>query len=511
MGRLRKRPHNDIGRRNKYPRKKDVDVENENVIENEEPNEMDGENMYNRIRAMRDKEASEMKTLGENTINNVQTYINDINSTIEEAREFEDEKYEYLGAVYSLNDLTKLSVFDILKRGKVPYVWVVDRNIFMYYVNGIWSDDKTIKDWVVVYKDDDLALKTFNGEVRMLLFKDIEDIEMDNNKIANILSIVSGINVDVVENVIECVENGWEPEAIMNLNDGEIANDLVLEDIERIIEDYNYWNNLGFNRVQVDYDLEVEDDEDEVDLVELVTDNQEGVNVEEVAPLLQTMNMAEIYNEIVEERNQQEEDESLEFIENEEIPFNAENENYDELIFDDLIFDEDLFDDEIEFNEDDELDLDDEIEFDEDEIEFNEDDFVYEDELEDVVEEVNENAVPQMNVAVVADLYASGYILATNREGSLIPAIFNKVDDIPLNDMTNISEAELVMDDTLGSDKPVFEDQDLLAILKVRVSALMNLQNSEGEYVFKDDKCLNNVLDKLTEAQMWLELWTKLN
>ena len=476
MGRLRKKQNKNIGRQNKYYKRE------EDVILNEEnKNKVDGDDVYNKIRAMREQEASELKDLNQTTINNVQTYIHDMNNTIEEVREFEDDKYEYLGAVYSLNELTKLSVIDILKKGKVPYVWVVDRNLFMYYVNGIWSDDKTVKDWVVVYKDEDLALKSFEGEVRMLLFKDIEDINMDNRKIANILSIVSGLNVDLVENIIECVENGWEPEAIYNLNDGEISNELELEDVERIAEDYNYWTNLGFNRVQVDYKLEVEDDDADIELVELVTDNQQELDVENVTQALQTMDMAEIYNEIVQERSQQEDEN--------EVPFNGEDDDFDELFLDD---------DELEV-EDDELD------FEDDELDFEDD------ELEDVVEEVNENAVPQMNVAVVADLYASGYILATNREGSDIPAIFNKIDDIPLNDMTNISEAELVMDDTLGSDKPVFEDQDLLAILKVRVSALMNLQNSEGEYVFKDDKCLNNVLDKLTEAQMWLELWTKLN
>ena len=71
--------------------------------------------------------------------------------------------------------------------------------------------------------------------------------------------------------------------------------------------------------------------------------------------------------------------------------------------------------------------------------------------------------------------------------------------------------AELVMDDTLGSDNVVFEDQDLLAILKIRISALLDMKNEDGVQLFKDDKCLNNVLDKLTEAQMWLDLWTKLN
>ena len=75
----------------------------------------------------------------------------------------------------------------------------------------------------------------------------------------------------------------------------------------------------------------------------------------------------------------------------------------------------------------------------------------------------------------------------------------------------NVNVPRLVLDDTLGTDEVVFEDQDLLAILKVRIAALLDLQNDAGEYVFKDDKCLNNVLDKLTEAQMWLDLWTKLN
>ena len=509
MGRLRKKYNTNIGRQNKYyKREKDV------ILNEENKNKVDGDDVYNKIRAMREQEASELKDLNQNTINNVQTYINDMNNTIEEVREFkeyivakqEDDNYEYLGAVYSLNELTKLSVINILKKGKVPYVWVVDRNLFMYYVNGIWSDDKTVKDWVVVYKDEDLALKSFEGEVRMLLFKDIEDINMDNRKIANILSIVSGLNVDLVENIIECVEDGWEPEAIYNLNDGEISNELELEDVERIAEDYNYWINLGFNRVQVDYKLEVEDDDADIELVELVTDNQQELDVENVAQALQTMDMAEIYNEIVQERSKQEEEI--------EVPFNGEDDDFDELFLDD---DEMIYeDDELDF-EDDEMELDfedDEMELDEDdELDFEDDDIMeIFDELENE-ELVQENVEPQVNMSVATDLYASGYLIVTTREGSDIPAIFGKVDNLNLDGATQdtLDIAELVMDDTLGSDNVVFEDQDLLAILKIRISALLDMKNEDGVQLFKDDKCLNNVLDKLTEAQMWLDLWTKLN
>ena len=497
MGRLRKKQNTNIGRQNKhYKRGEDV------ILNEENKNKVDGDDVYNKIRAMRDQEASELKDLNQTTINNVQTYINDMNNTIEEVREFEDDKYEYLGAVYSLNDLTKLSVIDILKKGKVPYVWVVDRNLFMYYVNGIWSDDKTVKDWVVVYKDEDLALKSFEGEVRMLLFKDIEDINMDNRKIANILSIVSGLNADLVENIIECVENGWEPEAIYNLNDGEISNELELEDVERIAEDYNYWTNLGFNRVQVDYKIEVEDDDADIELVELVTDNQQELDVENVAQALQTMDMAEIYNEIVQERSQQEDEN--------EVPFNGEDDDFDELFLDD---DEIIYeDDELDF-EDDEMELDeDEIPY-YDDLEFEDDDIMeIFDELENE-ELVQENVEPQVNMSVATDLYASGYLIVTTREGSDIPAIFGKVDNLNLDGATpdTLDIVELVMDDTLGTDNVVFEDQDLLAILKIRISALLDMKNEDGVQLFKDDKCLNNVLDKLTEAQMWLDLWTKLN
>ena len=279
MGRQRKRDNFNIGRQRKYGYKnhiddkdqyvEDIPVEEpiEDMVEENEVDMTEGEAMYNKIRAIREMEAEKMKTLNQNTVNNVNTYINDINRTIDEAKEFEDDQYEYVGAVYSLSDLSKLSVIEVLHRQKVPYVWVVDRNIFMYYVNGIWSDDKTVKDWVVVYKDDDLALKSFNGEVRMLLFKDIEDIYMDNNKIANILAAVSNLDAEVVENVIECVENGWSAEAIYNLNDGEVSDVISLEDVERIAADYQYWTNLGFNRVQVDYDFEVEDDNEDINLM----------------------------------------------------------------------------------------------------------------------------------------------------------------------------------------------------------------------------------------------------
>ena len=513
MGRQRKRDNFNIGRQRKYGYKnhiddkdqyvEDIPVEEpiEDMVEENEVDMTEGEAMYNKIRAIREMEAEKMKTLNQNTVNNVNTYINDINRTIDEAKEFEDDQYEYVGAVYSLSDLSKLSVIEVLHRQKVPYVWVVDRNIFMYYVNGIWSDDKTVKDWVVVYKDDDLALKSFNGEVRMLLFKDIEDIYMDNNKIANILAAVSNLDAEVVENVIECVENGWSAEAIYNLNDGEVSDVISLEDVERIAADYQYWTNLGFNRVQVDYDFEVEDDNEDINLVELVTEEQEELNVEEVAPLLQTMDIAEIYNEIVEERNQQE-------VVDDEAPFNEVVENFED---DEVEFVED----EVPFNEVDFNELDnDEVEFVDDEVDFNEDELEFDDEMYEPNDEVvQENVAPQVKVSLITDVYSSGYLVTTVREGSAIPAIYEKVMDLSVfeDNSNNVNVPRLVLDDTLGTDEVVFEDQDLLAILKVRIAALLDLQNDAGEYVFKDDKCLNNVLDKLTEAQMWLDLWTKLN
>jgi hypothetical protein len=349
---------------------------------------------------------------------------------------------------------------------------------------------------------------------------------MDNNKIANILSTVSGLDTELVGTVIECVENGWDAEAIYNMNDREMANVLELGDVERIVADYNYWTNLGFNRVQVDYDIEVEDDNEEVEIVELVTEEKEELDVENVAPILQTMNMAEIYNEIVQERNQQIE------VEDEVVPFN-DVEDYDELLDDEFDFDDDeLLDDEVEFDDDelvdDESEFDDDFVFDDDDgIEFD-DDFVFDDddgmEFDDdifydenivdepVVENVEE-FVASNTVGIVTDVYNQGYLMATTKYGSNMPSVFEKVSDLSVfeNEDGAVNLPRLVLDDTVGNDEVTFEDQDLLAILKVRVSSLLDLKNDEGELIFKDDKCLNNVLDKLTEAQMWLDLWTKLN
>ena len=54
-----------------------------------------------------------------------------------------------------------------------------------------------------------------------------------------------------------------------------------------------------------------------------------------------------------------------------------------------------------------------------------------------------------------------------------------------------------------------FTDSDLISILKVRVSALMDLEDDEGNKPYENDTALDQVLIKLMEAKMWLDIWAK--
>ena len=54
-----------------------------------------------------------------------------------------------------------------------------------------------------------------------------------------------------------------------------------------------------------------------------------------------------------------------------------------------------------------------------------------------------------------------------------------------------------------------FTDTDLISILKVRVSTLMDLEDNEGNKPYENDTALNQVLIKLMEAKMWLDIWAK--
>lgn len=456
-------------------KKKNKQVRQKDVLEN---NIKDGgDDMYNSIRAQREADAEALNTLNQNTIDNVNAYIHEMDDMIDDIKEDIDHVYNYIGAVNTMRDLSNLDVREIVQQGKVPFAWVSDRNIFMYYINSIWSDDKTVKDWVIVYKDDDLALKTQDGEIRLILFKEIEDITMDDKKIANILSAVYGYDELAVINVIDCMSNGWSADAIYNLDGNIISDFLSLEEVESVMEYYKYWTELGFNRVQVNFDDNVEEDESELDLVELVSEGGE-LDIDKVSPILQPMNMAEIYNEIVQDRQN-----------NVDInPHKVEFEhNYEE-----------------EFEYIDESELESYFEFIDQEND--------EDGDEDDIESAHDNLMD--NTEFITDVYnPSTVILATNREGTTIPSIFGKVtENTPMTkDGRHLEIPEFQMDDNLGNNNIVFEDMDLLVILKSRICALLDLKNENGDLVFKDDKCLNMVVDKITEAQMWLDLWTKTN
>ena len=111
------------------------------------------------------------------------------------------------------------------------------------------------------------------------------------------------------------------------------------------------------------------------------------------------------------------------------------------------------------------------------------------------------------------------YLHVNKRYGAKMPSLFVKVDDSVLEDIQldqismftmSDSNAYIRMEDETDTDLiESFTDTDLISILKVRVSTLMELEDNEGNKPYENDTALNQVLIKLMEAKMWLDIWAK--
>lgn len=462
--------------------------------------------MYNKIRAER-----EMK--------------NDVNNLI------------FLGNIENV-DMLKDMIVDV-EDYNIPFVWVEQEQEFMYFINNKWEKPEKMKS-VGVYEDDDIAI-TLNMETDKVNINPKQPgvtIDIDE-KLPLILSKLSRMDVEAVKFIIECdscgIHNIDKINELLNEKYDEEEDLDFTNNINAIVNEYDRWYKAleTLNQIQ----------EDDIDAVnKSITES----HIDEMCEKndIELVDMAEIYNEVVKERNEQNEENEEESSEDDE----EWNEDFDNEC-------DEENDDDFEFIDDD----DEECEFEgsvtgnPEEIESHEaahDEYVDPAVFEGVKdfdlasmypspEQQRQSKAIQMmknvkrnEIINPCDVYDpvesylttdldndDTYLHVNKKYGSKIPSLFVKVDDsvlddirleqIPLFTMSD-SNAFVRMEDETDADLiESFTDADLISILKVRVSALMDFEDDEGNKPYENDTALDQVLIKLMEAKMWLDVWAK--
>lgn len=411
----------------------------------------------------------------------------------------------------------------------IPFVWVEQEQEFMYLINNKWEKSEKMRS-VDVYEDEDIVI-TLNMETDKVTInpkKPGVTIKV-GEKLPLILSKLSRMDVDAVKLIIESDSCGiHDLDEIEKILIEKFGRDEYLEStnkISAIVNEYDRWYKALelFNQIQ-------EDDNEAIN--KAIT--QSFVDEMNEKDDLEVVDMAKIYNEVVKERNEQNEEESSE-----------EDDEWNEDFDDD--YEED---DEFEFIEDD----DEECEFD-GSITGHPDETNHEEYVDPAVFEGVKNfdltslypspeqqrqskAVQMMKnvkrneIINPCDVYDpvesylttdldndDTYLHVNKRYGAKMPSLFVKVDDSVLEDIQleqipmftmSDSNAFVRMEDETDTDLiESFTDSDLISILKVRVSALMDLEDDEGNKPYENDTALDQVLIKLMEAKMWLDIWAK--
>lgn len=245
----------------------------------------------------------------------------EVYNKIRAAREMEGNKDNliYLGSIEKYDDLKKIDVsnyktdvYDIL------VVWVDRANKFFYYLDDEWVTEKETE-YVKVYEDDEMILEldVNSKEIKIQPLIPFYSIEFDHEKIAAIVSQIKQIPRDFVLDTLRLIDGEMSYDQIAQrliskYDEVDVQFYELMDLIKEIDEEYEYWVNMSPNKL---YDENEEIDESE----------------------LETIDMSKIYNELVHERQNAEEDNDLE----------------EELEEDDIYFDdeEDEIDDEDEYEE----------------------------------------------------------------------------------------------------------------------------------------------------------------
>ena len=444
----------------------------------------------------------------------------------------------FLGNIENMNILNDINIDTKEYDGYVPFVWVDQEQEFMYFINNKWEKAEKMKS-VDVYEDDDIAI-TLNMETDKVSInpkKSGVTINIDE-KLPLILSKLSRLDVEAVKLIIESdscgIHNIDKINELLNEKfDGEEYLDYTNK-INAIVNEYDRWYRAleTLNQIQ----------EDDIDaLNKSITQS----HIDEMTERndIEVVDMAEIYNEVVKERNEQNEENEEESSEDDE----EWNEDFDDEC--------DGEDDDFEFIDDD----DEECEFDgsvtghPDEIKSHEaahEEYVNPAVFEGVKdfdlsslypspEQQRQSKAVQMmknvkrnEIINPCDVYDpvesylttdldndDTYLHVNKKYGSKMPSLFIKVDDSVLDDIQleqismftmSDSNAYVRMEDETDTDLiESFTDVDLISILKVRVSALMDFEDDEGNKPYENDTALDQVLIKLMEAKMWLDVWAK--
>lgn len=435
----------------------------------------------------------------------------------------------FLGNIENMNILNDINIDAKEYEGYIPFVWVDQEQEFMYFIDNKWEKAEKMKS-VEVYEDEDIAI-TLNMETDKVIVNPKKPGVTINvgEKLPLILSKLSRMDVEAVKLIIESDSCGiHDLDEIEKILIEKFGRDEYLEStnkINAIVNEYDRWYKALelFNQIQ-------EDDNEAIN--KAIT--QSFVDEMNEKDDLEVVDMAKIYNEVVKERNEQNEEESSE-----------EDDEWNEDFDDD--YEED---DEFEFIEDD----DEECEFD-GSVTGHPDETTHEDYVDPAVfegvkdfdltslypspEQQRQSKAVQMmknvkrnEIINPCDVYDpvesylttdldndDTYLHVNKRYGAKMPSLFVKVDDSVLEDIQleqismftmSDSNAYVRMEDETDTDLiESFTDSDLISILKVRVSALMDLEDDEGNKPYENDTALDQVLIKLMEAKMWLDIWAK--
>lgn len=463
----------------------------------------------------------------------------DMYNKIRAEREIENDvdNLVFLGNIENVDILNDISIDTKEYEGYIPFVWIDRDQEFMYFINNKWENAEKMKS-VQVYEDEDIVI-TLNMETDKVIInpkKPGVTIKV-GEKLPLILSKLSRMNLEAVKLIIESDSCGiHDLDEIEKILIEKFGREEYLEStnkISAIVNEYDRWYKALelFNQIQ-------EDDNEAINKAI----SQSFVDEMNEKEDLEVVDMADIYNEVVKERNEQvDEDES-------DSP-----EEYDE--WDEDFEDDYEEDDEIDFIEDnkDESEIEGSITGNPDEIKAHEaahekyvepglfagmEDFDYaslypspeqqrQSKAAEMLKNMQRNQI--INPCDVYDPVESylttdvnnddTYLHVNKKYGSNMPSLFIKADDEVIEDlrlekipmfMITDNNAYVRMEDETDTDLvESFTDIDLLSILEVRVNAMMDVEDEDGNRPYENDPALAQVLVKLVEAKMWLDVWSR--
>lgn len=413
----------------------------------------------------------------------------------------------YLGEINDeeglINVITDVDSYD---DKYIPFVWLNDVQEFMYYMDGKWQTSKEMN-IVDVYSDEEIKVSVDikNDKIMVNPVKTGSMIDIDK-KIPLILSKLSNYDVESIKALIDCDNKGITD---LDIIDKTLVSEYGVNEFEgnidgikRIVDEYDRWKKTLelYNQIQ----------NDNVEMVKKLM-SQSFVDDLNEKEELEILDMSKIYNEVVKERAERNEIESD--IDDNYIDGDNLTEYWDD--------DDDLDIEEFEENDDELIEDTNESQL------YSDDQMKSESITAQMIKNINNNEFinnfdiydPESSYLTTDIDNNDTYLHVSKKYKSELPSLFIKVGDEVLDDfkMEKLSlftiadnVAFIKMDDEHEID-PVasFTEADLISILKVRINSLLEIEDKDGNKVYEDNPALNQVLVKLMEAKMWLDVWYK--